>query len=41
MTKDFPCILTEMYFDSRISVKKLIKAIHNFHERAIWDKDVD
>jgi hypothetical protein len=43
LTKDFPMVMSDMYFKPGpgITLKNLIKAIHNPLERKKWDKDVE
>lgn len=41
LTKDFACIMSEMYFPAGTQIKNLIKAIHNPEERLRWDKDIE
>ena len=43
LNKDVTCIMTDMYFDaaSGISLKNLIRSIHNPKVRTEWDKDIE
>ena len=43
LTKDYPMMMSDMYFQPGpgITLKSLIKAIHNPVERVKWDKDVE
>lgn len=41
LTNHFPCVMTDMFFEPGLSMKALIRAIHNPEERAKWDKDVE